>query len=126
DGDIILYVKGNKSEDRSGVSAEMITLNVDNAEANKPKVSITNPNDGTRLFEDDNCSHSTMQSYNCEIPVKVSVESKNPIKRTQIRINSGPWKDTKYTLKGYTFNWQVSNIEDKTYSIEARAIDTKG
>lgn len=127
DGLIIIYAKGNKSEDRSGVSADMITLHVDNPKANKPIVQIVNPVDGINLSQDEQCQSSNSHSHKCTLSINVSVESKNAIKKTQVRINNGPWKNTKYTAKdGYTYKWKATMTEGKTYSIEARAIDVKG
>ena len=112
EGDITLNARGLDVDTRYGVWSPSITLHIDNSKANVPKVTIVNPGDGTQVAG--------------SVPIQVKAEAKNAIKTVQVRINSGPWQEAKRTGNHYQFKWSPTQHENKTYSIQGRAIDVQG
>lgn len=112
DGKIELFVRGNDSVTRYGLAAPLVYINVDNAKANIPVVTIKNPADGIKVEG--------------EVPIKISVAAKNPLTSVQVRINGGEWKNAILNGKDYIYNWNTEGIGNKTCSIEAKATDSNG
>lgn len=112
DGRIEVFVRGNDSITRYGLAAPLVYLNLDNSKASIPKVSISNPTDG-----------STVSGI---VPVKVAVESKNPIISVQIRTNGEQWQEAILDGREYVYNWNTNGIGNKTCSIEVKATDSYG
>ncbi|UOQ47654.1 DNRLRE domain-containing protein [Gracilibacillus caseinilyticus] len=111
DGEIELMVKGQDTVSRSNAWS-ILHVNVDNAAANVPTVSIDYPADGS--------------SVKGNVNIKIAVEAKNNIKRVEVRMNGGAWKEASLNNKHYKYKWDTSGIGDKTSSIETRAIDSRG
>ncbi|UOQ85803.1 CBM96 family carbohydrate-binding protein [Gracilibacillus salinarum] len=111
DGEIELMIKGQDTVTRSNAWSTL-HVNVDNAEANVPALSIEKPADGSSVKGDVN--------------IKIAVEAKNKINRVEVRINGGTWKEASLKGKYYKYKWNTSDIGDKTSSIETRAIDSNG
>ncbi|MEK5391614.1 DNRLRE domain-containing protein [Margalitia sp. FSL K6-0131] len=112
DGNLMLNASGLDIETRYGVWSPSITLHIDHSKANVPKVTIVNPSDGTHVAG--------------SVPIQVKAEAKNTIRTVQVRINNGPWHEAKRTGNHYQYKWSPSKHENKTYSIQGRAIDEQG
>ncbi|WP_010283030.1 CBM96 family carbohydrate-binding protein [Bacillus timonensis] len=112
DGNITLNARGLDIGTRYGVWSSTITLSINNSKGNIPKVTILSPDDG--------------ETVNGNVPVKVKVNSKNQIEKVLVRINSGTWRMMKRTGNHYQYIWSPQKKVDKTYSIEAKAIDSNG
>jgi hypothetical protein len=112
DGEIELFVRGSDSVTRYGLAAPLVYINVDNAKANIPIVAIKNPVDGDKLEG--------------EVPIKISVDAKNPLTSVKVRVNGDKWIDASFNGEDYIYNWSTEGINDKTCSIEAKTTDTNG
>lgn len=111
-GEQHLTVRGLDTDTRYGVWGAPLTLYVDNPSAGKPAVSILSPADGATVSGG--------------VPVRVSVQSPQPVARVQVRVNSGAWQDAVYDGTDYVFGWDSSGQGDRTHSIEAKAVDEAG
>lgn len=112
DGNMEITVKGYDSSTRYNVWSPFITISVNNPNANIPVVAISSPYDGGTV---------------CGIvPVTVSAVGSNTISSVEVRINFGEWSDATASGSNYVYNWDTAGISNKTCSIEARAVDSKG
>lgn len=78
DGKIEIVALAIDTVTRYGIWSPFVNLQVDNAAANIPAVSIWNPSDGA--------------SVSGIVPVKVSVQARNPVSYVQVRVNGGQWR----------------------------------
>ncbi|EGK07656.1 fibronectin type III domain protein [Desmospora sp. 8437] len=112
DGEIDITAKGIDADTRGGVLSDPIRLVVDNPPVNIPTVNITDPADGSKVKK--------------KVKVNVSVNAKNPIKEVQVRVNGGAWHAAARKNSQYVYEWESSGIGDKTCSLEAKAVDSRG
>lgn len=112
DGDIEIIVRAYDSDTRGSAWSSFMTLNVDNAAANVPTVTIVNPIDG-----------STVDGI---VPITVSSNGRNAISSVEVRINNGEWHTASFNGTEYVYNWDTTSIINKTCCIEARVTDSQG
>lgn len=113
DGEITLVAKGTNSTTRYGVTSAPAVITVNNPDAVKPVVTIISPRDGEKVKG----SGTTVQVF---------VASPNPLTKVEVRINGGAWKRAGKSGKVYKYNWNTKGLGNKTSSIEARAVDSRG
>ncbi|MFD3257001.1 Ig-like domain-containing protein [Paenibacillus lentus] len=111
-GEISLVARGLNSETRYGVTTPPKSIEVDNPSVSPPLVRIDQPFDGS-LVEG-------------QIPVTLSVYAINPVQAVDVRINGGPWSAAEAVGEHYEYIWDAETAQNRTSSIEARAIDEFG
>lgn len=114
DGGISFFARGIQSTTRYGVTTPKTTVYVNNTESSIPSVNIVSPIDGSHV------------SDNHKVKVKIEVESKNRLKKVEVRVNGGPWKEADRKHGYYEYKWDTKRVGDRSNSLEARAIDRNG
>ncbi|PYI54940.1 cadherin-like beta sandwich domain-containing protein [Paenibacillus flagellatus] len=112
EGEVVLRAKGSDTATRSGVWSDPVTLRVDHAPSRKPRVTVTSPADGAAVSG--------------VVPVRVAIDSPNPMSAVQVRIGGGPWQTASWNGTEYETPWNSAGLGDKTVAIEAKATDTFG
>ncbi len=113
DGTIEIVARGTDTNTRYTAWSEPILLYVDNKIENTPTVSILNPE-----------TNSTIKKHT---KVKVSVSGKNATEEVFIRVNGDEWISAKkQNHNNYATQLVIPFDQDKTYSLEAKAIDELG
>ncbi|KGP92995.1 fibronectin [Pontibacillus chungwhensis BH030062] len=112
DGSVEIVLKGTSTITRYSTWSEPLLLEVDNNKANTPKVMIQDPKTDTSITKN--------------TKVTVTASGKNDIEAVYIRVNGGEWTLTKKNSDIYTYHLVTLSERDKTYSIEAKAMDSLG
>lgn len=112
DGSVEIVLKGTSTITRYSTWSEPLLLEVDNNKANIPTVIIKNPKTDTTIKKN--------------TKVTVTASGKNEIEAVYVRVNGGEWTLTNKKRDIYSYHLVTPSEQDKTYSIEAKAVDKLG
>ncbi|WP_157272579.1 Ig-like domain-containing protein [Paenibacillus daejeonensis] len=112
-GNVELVARGLDTTTRYGVWSEKAELNVTNAAATAPVVTITSPAEGVSLSG--------------QVHIAIDVQSVTTVNLVQVRINRGAWQPVVTSGAGtYTYAWNTAGLGNRTFSLEARATNAPG
>ncbi|KGX90446.1 CBM96 family carbohydrate-binding protein [Pontibacillus marinus] len=113
DGEIEIVARGTNTLTRYTSWSEPVLLSVDNKKANIPAVTILDPETNTTIKK--------------HTKVNINASGKNTIEAVYIRINGNEWVSAqKQNQNNYSHQLKLPMDKDKTYSLEAKAVDSIG
>ncbi|WP_185601628.1 Ig-like domain-containing protein [Paenibacillus sp. 598K] len=112
-GSVELVARGLDTTTRYGVWSDSALIDVDNAAAAAPTVTITSPAEGVALSG--------------VVSVTIDVQSATPVNLVQIRVNRSAWQSVALSGPGtYTYSWDTTGLGNRIFSLEARATNAPG